>query len=160
MSHNFYVIAIWSSTRPIYPRDLLRFKTTPKRLSLAANAADPFFLAFSIEFYDSKFLRCSLKSERIHAKRAIQPWKTTFQKRADRIILLERSYGPQTLKLYEPLQAFRISFRTRRCDVFRFGLRSATLKFQIVSSSPVSLDRFLRFKKNFPPNKFQSKNRN
>lgn len=72
------------ATGPIYPRDLVPFKTAPKTVS-ASRRGPTFFLAFSTaKFYDSKFHRCSLKNEFAPATKGGEvaaKGKTTFEKR-------------------------------------------------------------------------------
>lgn len=64
MSHNFGVIAICSSTGPIYPRDLLPFETAPKNglgLSSRSDVLSRFLHGQVLRFKVPP--SCSLKNE-------------------------------------------------------------------------------------------------
>lgn len=87
VSHNFRVIAIWSSTGPIYPRDLLPFKTVPK----TSRRGSPFLS----RFLHGQVLRFKVPfvKERIRAGYEggfESKGEDHFRETHDRIILLER----------------------------------------------------------------------
>lgn len=143
---NFGVIAICCSTGPIYPRDLLPFKTVPKTSRRGLRS----FLAFSTaKFYDSKFRPLFVK-ERIRAGYE----KGSRAKEGRPLSRNARSYyftwtlahEAHTLKLYEAVRAFGISFQHFSfVDLRRLGLHPNRIswprRFSISSSISIFLGK-------------------
>lgn len=98
------------------PEIYFPLKRSRKRFRPLVEVRRSFSLSPRTKFYDSKFRRCSLKNEFAPATKGGEgegdssKGEDHFRETHDRIILLERLHEAHTLKLYEAVRAFGISF--------------------------------------------------